>query len=100
MPIPHTGKSRAAHASDDRGLAATHRAGAFRACAFFWGGDFPVEHEAMLLNSAAPATCDWIKPEASLGETMEIDTEAVEEMVLALLCLNLCERNRAWKSFD
>jgi hypothetical protein len=39
MPIPHTGKSRdhvkhAAHASDDRGLAATHGAGAFRACEF------------------------------------------------------------------
>lgn len=54
----------------------------------------------MLLNSAAPPTCDWIEPEASLGETMEIDTEAVEAAVLALLYLNLCEQNRAWKSFD
>jgi hypothetical protein len=97
MPIPHTGKSRdhvkhAAHPSDDRGLAATHGAGAFRACAFFWGGDFPVEHEAMLLNSAAPATCDWIEPEASLGETMEIDTEAVDEVVLARFAVRKSER--------
>jgi hypothetical protein len=52
----------------------------------FGGGDFPVEHEAILLNAAAPATCDWIEPEASLGETMEIDTEAVDEVVPARFC--------------
>jgi hypothetical protein len=31
---------------------------------------------------------------------MDIDTEAIDEVVLALLHLNLCDRNRAWKSFD
>ncbi|SIT44944.1 conserved hypothetical protein [Paraburkholderia ribeironis] len=31
---------------------------------------------------------------------MNIDTEAIDEVVLALLHLNLCERNRAWKGFD
>lgn len=31
---------------------------------------------------------------------MEIDTEAIDEVVLALLHLNLCDRDRAWKSFD
>jgi hypothetical protein len=30
---------------------------------------------------------------------MDIDTEAVDEVVLALLYLNLCDQNRAWKSF-
>lgn len=31
---------------------------------------------------------------------MDIDTGAVDEVVLALLYLNLCDQNRAWKSFD
>ncbi|TAM16890.1 MAG: hypothetical protein EPN65_12725 [Pandoraea sp.] len=31
---------------------------------------------------------------------MDIDTEAIDKVVLALLHLNLCDRNRAWKSFD
>ena len=31
---------------------------------------------------------------------MDIDIEAVDEVVLALLYLNLCDQNRAWKSFD
>lgn len=31
---------------------------------------------------------------------MDIDTEAIDNVVLALLHLNLCDRNRAWKSFD
>ncbi|WP_048987271.1 DUF6429 family protein [Burkholderia cenocepacia] len=31
---------------------------------------------------------------------MDINTEAVDEVVLALLHLNRCEQNRAWKSFD
>ncbi|MDN7631625.1 hypothetical protein C6Q09_13815 [Burkholderia multivorans] len=31
---------------------------------------------------------------------MDINTEAVDEVVLALLFLNRCEQNRAWKSFD
>ena len=31
---------------------------------------------------------------------MDIDIEAIDEVVLALLYLNLCDRNRAWKSFD
>ena len=31
---------------------------------------------------------------------MELDTEKIDEAVLALLYLTLHERNRAWKSFD
>jgi Domain of unknown function (DUF6429) len=31
---------------------------------------------------------------------MDIDTGAIDEVVLALLYLNLCDRNRAWKGFD
>ncbi|MBB5499615.1 DUF6429 family protein [Paraburkholderia sp. MM5384-R2] len=31
---------------------------------------------------------------------MDIDTAAIDEVVLALLHLNLCDGNRAWKSFD
>ena len=34
------------------------------------------------------------------GDAIDIDTEAIDEVVLALLHLNLCDRNRAWKSFD
>ncbi|MFC4346153.1 DUF6429 family protein [Cupriavidus numazuensis] len=28
------------------------------------------------------------------------NTESIDEAVLALLYLNLCDQNRAWKSFD
>ncbi len=31
---------------------------------------------------------------------MDINTDAVDEVVLALLYLNLCGENRAWRSFD
>jgi len=31
---------------------------------------------------------------------MDINTDAVDEVVLALLYLNLCGENRAWKSLD
>jgi|SRR6516225_10547805 hypothetical protein len=31
---------------------------------------------------------------------MDISTDAVDEVVLALLYLNLCGENRAWKSLD
>jgi hypothetical protein len=31
---------------------------------------------------------------------MDINTDAVDEVVLALLHLHLCGANRAWKSFD
>ncbi|WP_245176229.1 DUF6429 family protein [Cupriavidus sp. AcVe19-6a] len=31
---------------------------------------------------------------------MDINTDAVEEVVLALLHLNLCGENRAWKRLD
>jgi len=32
--------------------------------------------------------------------TMNIDTDAIDEVVLALLYLTLHDRDRAWKSFD
>nr|WP_315594904.1 DUF6429 family protein [uncultured Cupriavidus sp.] len=31
---------------------------------------------------------------------MDINTDAIDEVVLALLYLNLCGENRAWRSFD
>lgn len=31
---------------------------------------------------------------------MDIDSEAIDEVVIALLHPNLCDRDRAWKSFD
>lgn len=31
---------------------------------------------------------------------MDINTDAIDEVVLALLHLNLWDQNRAWKSFD
>lgn len=31
---------------------------------------------------------------------MDIDNEAIDEVVLALLHLNLCDQNRAWKGLD
>ncbi|WP_459570137.1 DUF6429 family protein [Cupriavidus sp. 8B] len=31
---------------------------------------------------------------------MDLDTDAVDEVVLALLYLNLCEERRAWKSLN
>lgn len=34
------------------------------------------------------------------SDAMDINTEAVDEAVLALLYLNLCDQNRAWKNFD
>lgn len=34
------------------------------------------------------------------SDVMDINTEAVDEAVLALLYLNLCNQSRAWKSFD
>lgn len=33
------------------------------------------------------------------SDVMDINTEAVDEAVLALLYLNLCNQSRAWKSF-
>jgi hypothetical protein len=38
--------------------------------------------------------------DADEGKALDIDTEAIDAVVLALLHLNLCDRNRAWKSFD
>ena len=35
-----------------------------------------------------------------MGRCMEINTQRVDEAVLALLYLGLHERNRAWKGFD
>ena len=35
-----------------------------------------------------------------MGPCMEINTQRIDEAVLALLYLGLHERNRAWKGFD
>lgn len=35
-----------------------------------------------------------------MGGCMEINTQRIDETVLALLYLGLHERNRAWKGFD
>jgi hypothetical protein len=35
-----------------------------------------------------------------MGRCMEINTQRIDEAVLALLYLGLHERNRAWKGFD
>jgi len=35
-----------------------------------------------------------------MGQRMEINTQRIDEAVLALLYLGLHERNRAWKGFD
>lgn len=38
--------------------------------------------------------------DACEGKATDMNTEAIDEVVLALLHPNLCDRNRAWKNID